>query len=111
MGFVVEIVPTIIDLISFFSERLDGFLGSSMISRARKQQFLNYRAHNLRQWCEDEHSRVDDRPFGGGVGMVLRPGPIVRAISDLRKEQSYVIYRVSGNLLASRDLIGLSKKK
>jgi hypothetical protein len=92
MGFVAEIVLMIIDLISLFSEMLDGFLGSSIISRARKQELLSYRPHNLRQWSEDRHGRVDDRPFGAVAGMVLRPGPIVRAIANLRKEQSYVTY-------------------
>ncbi|MDR1303375.1 MAG: tRNA (guanosine(37)-N1)-methyltransferase TrmD [Puniceicoccales bacterium] len=81
-----------IELLSLFPEMLDGFLGTSMIARARKRQLLQYRSHNLRQWSSDRHLRVDDRPFGGGAGMVLQPEPIARAIRDLRREQTEVIY-------------------
>jgi tRNA (guanine37-N1)-methyltransferase len=82
----------LIDLLSLFPEMLDGFLSTSIIARARKRQLLHYRSHNLRQWSSDKHLRVDDRPFGGGAGMVLQPEPIARAIGDLRREQTTVIY-------------------
>jgi tRNA (guanine37-N1)-methyltransferase len=82
----------LIELLSLFPEMLDGFLGTSIIARARKRQLLQYRSHNLRQWSSDKHLRVDDRPFGGGAGMVLQPEPIARAIRDLRREQTEVIY-------------------
>jgi tRNA (guanine37-N1)-methyltransferase len=82
----------IIDLLSLFPEMLEGFLGTSIIARARKRQLLHYRSHNLRQWSTDRHLKVDDRPFGGGAGMVLQPEPIGRAIGDLRRECSCVIY-------------------
>jgi tRNA (guanine37-N1)-methyltransferase len=82
----------IIDLLSLFPEMLDGFWGASIMARALEQQLLQYRAHNLRQWSKDKHLRVDDRPFGGGAGMVLQPEPIAQAIRDLRGEQTCVIY-------------------
>jgi tRNA (guanine37-N1)-methyltransferase len=82
----------LIELLSLFPEMLDGFLSTSIIARARKRQLLQYRSHNLRQWSSDKHLRVDDRPFGGGAGMVLQPEPISRAIRDLRRERTQVIY-------------------
>jgi tRNA (guanine37-N1)-methyltransferase len=82
----------IIDLLSLFPEMLDGFLNTSIIARARKNQLLHCYAHNLRQWSTDKYRKVDDRPFGGGAGMVIQPEPLARAIRDLKTEQSYVIY-------------------
>ncbi|UPA28145.1 MAG: tRNA (guanosine(37)-N1)-methyltransferase TrmD [Verrucomicrobiota bacterium] len=81
-----------IDLISLFPDMLDGFMASSILARAQKQGFLEYHKHNLRQWSENKHFKVDDRPFGGGAGMLLQPGPVIRAIQALRTEESCVIY-------------------
>jgi tRNA (guanine37-N1)-methyltransferase len=82
----------IIDLISLFPDMLDGFLNSSIIARAQKKQLLSYRSHNLRRWSNDKYFKVDDRPFGGGAGMVLQPEPIARAINELKGEGTYSVY-------------------
>ncbi|MDR1434932.1 MAG: tRNA (guanosine(37)-N1)-methyltransferase TrmD [Puniceicoccales bacterium] len=82
----------IIDLISLFPEMLDGFLNASIIARAQKKQLLQYRSHNLRQWSSSKHFKVDDRPFGGGAGMVLQPEPIARAINELGGEGTYTVF-------------------
>jgi tRNA (guanine37-N1)-methyltransferase len=82
----------IIDLLSLFPEMLDGFLHTSIIARAQKNQRLHCRTHDLRQWSTDKHRKVDDRPFGGGAGMVIQPEPLAWAIRDLKTEQASVIY-------------------
>ncbi|MDR0418362.1 MAG: tRNA (guanosine(37)-N1)-methyltransferase TrmD [Puniceicoccales bacterium] len=82
----------IIDVVSLFPEMLDGFLGTSIVARARKKQLLLCRSHNLRRWSTNKHRKVDDRPFGGGAGMVIQLEPLVQAIRDLSTEQSSVIY-------------------
>jgi tRNA (guanine37-N1)-methyltransferase len=82
----------IIDLVSLFPEVLDCFVNTSIIARARKNQLLHYHAHNLRQWSTDKHRKVDDRPFGGGAGMLIQPEPLMRAIKALKTEYAHVIY-------------------
>jgi tRNA (guanine37-N1)-methyltransferase len=82
----------IIDVVSLFPEMLDGLMSTSIIARARKKQLLLYHSHNLRHWSTNKHLKVDDRPFGGGAGMVIQSEPLVRAIRDLTTEQSLVIY-------------------
>ncbi|MDR0740968.1 MAG: tRNA (guanosine(37)-N1)-methyltransferase TrmD [Puniceicoccales bacterium] len=81
-----------IDLLSLFPEMIDGFMQTSIIARAQKNQFLHCRTHDLRQWSTDKHRKVDDRPFGGGAGMVIQPEPLARAIKNLKTEQSSTIY-------------------
>ncbi|MDR2813019.1 MAG: tRNA (guanosine(37)-N1)-methyltransferase TrmD [Puniceicoccales bacterium] len=82
----------IIDLLSLFPEMLDGFLQTSIIARAQKNQLLHCHTHNLRRWSIDKHRKVDGRPFGGGAGMVIQPEPLARAIRDLKTEQSHTLY-------------------
>jgi tRNA (guanine37-N1)-methyltransferase len=59
--------------------------------RARKSGLLDLRIHNLRDWTHDRHRTVDDRPFGGGPGMLLKPEPIFEAVESLRRDQTKVI--------------------
>ncbi|MDR2806540.1 MAG: tRNA (guanosine(37)-N1)-methyltransferase TrmD [Puniceicoccales bacterium] len=82
----------IIDLISLFPEMLSGFMDASILGRAQKKQLLQYYSHNLRQWTSNKYQKVDDRPFGGGAGMVLQAEPIAKAIRALKRAQTYVIY-------------------
>ncbi|MBL8892149.1 MAG: tRNA (guanosine(37)-N1)-methyltransferase TrmD [Planctomycetaceae bacterium] len=73
-----------IDVFSLFPELFSGFLGESILKRALDRQLLDVRLHNPRQWTENKHGRVDDRPYGGGPGMVLSPQPIVDAVEAIR---------------------------
>lgn len=63
-----------------------------MIKRARKKGILDIRQTDIRDFAEGKHRRVDDRPFGGGPGMILMPGPVCSAIRSVKKEDSHVIY-------------------
>ncbi|TSC53620.1 MAG: hypothetical protein LiPW31_336 [Microgenomates group bacterium LiPW_31] len=73
------------DIITIFPEIFNSFLRESLIARAQKKGLLKIRVHNLRKWTKDRHKTVDDRPFGGGLGMVVKVEPVFRAISTLTK--------------------------
>ena len=68
-----------------------GPLDESIIKRARKNGLLDLNIHDLRDWTHDRHKTVDDRPFGGGPGMLMKPEPIFEAVESLRREQTRVI--------------------
>jgi len=74
------------DVITIFPEIFKSYLGESLISRAQKKKFIKINLHNLRKWTEDRHQTVDDRPFGGGLGMVLKIGPIYKAVNELKRK-------------------------
>jgi len=69
----------------------DGVLGESIIKRAKKKGKADIRVHNLRDWTDDKHRKVDDKPFGGGPGMVIKPQPLFDAVSDLKGRSSRVV--------------------
>jgi tRNA (guanine37-N1)-methyltransferase len=80
-----------VDVITIFPEMLEGFLGQSMMKRAAKAGHVTFNLINLRDFAEDRHRTTDDRPFGGGPGMVMKPEPIFRAVESLRTQTSRVI--------------------
>ena len=81
-----------IDILSLFPEFFDTPFACSMIKRAREKGLLNIRCINIRDFADDKHQTVDDRPYGGGPGMVMKPEPAVRAIRSVKREGSHVIY-------------------
>ncbi len=80
-----------IDVLTLFPAMFAGPLDESIIMRARKTGLLDLKIHNLRDWAHDKHRTVDDRPFGGGPGMLLKPEPIFEAVESLKREQTKVI--------------------
>ena len=73
-----------IDILTLFPEICRAPLSESMIKRARENGIVDLRIHNLRDWTTDKHHIVDDAPFGGGQGMVMKPEPIFAAVEELR---------------------------
>jgi tRNA (guanine37-N1)-methyltransferase len=71
------------DIITIFPEFFSGAFEHGIIRRAQSSGLIEVRAHDLRGWTEDRHRQVDDRPFGGGDGMVLKPEPIFAAVESL----------------------------
>jgi len=71
------------DILTIFPGMFDGYLNESMIKRARARKLLDIRVHDLRAWAAGKHRQVDDRPFGGGPGMLLKVEPIYRALKKL----------------------------
>lgn len=80
-----------IDIVTIFPTMLDGFLGQSMLKRAAEKGAVRFRVVNLRDYTKDRHQTVDDRPFGGGPGMILKPGPLFRAVEAIRSPEARVI--------------------
>src|SRR5438105_4795690 len=80
-----------IDVLTLFPAMFAGPLDESIIKRAREAGLLDLKIHNLRDYAHDRHKTVDDRPFGGGPGMLLKPEPIFEAVEALRRERTRVI--------------------
>lgn len=70
-----------IDILTLFPEMLAPALGASILGRAAKGGFVTYHLHDIRKWTHDKHGKVDDRPFGGGPGMVMMAQPIYDAVT------------------------------
>lgn len=80
-----------VDIITLFPEICRASLGESMMGRAQEMGVLDLQIHNLRNWTTDRHHVVDDAPFGGGPGMVMKPEPIFAAVESLRGPESKVV--------------------
>jgi tRNA (guanine37-N1)-methyltransferase len=80
-----------IDVLTLFPAMFAGPLDESIIKRARGAGLLDLTIHNLRDYAHDRHRTVDDRPFGGGPGMLLKPEPVFEAVEKLKREKTRVI--------------------
>lgn len=101
-----------IDLLSLFPEYFRGPFDVSMMMRAREKGYLEIRHVNIRDFAEGKHKKVDDRPFGGGPGMILAPEPVAKAIRSVRKPHSKVIYlSPQGTLLTPTKCQELAKEE
>ena len=83
--------PLRIDILTIFPGMLDSVLGESILKRAQDAGLVTIRCVNLRDWATGPHRTTDDRPYGGGPGMVMKPEPVFKAIDDLRTPESKVI--------------------
>ena len=75
-----------IDIVTLFPEICRGPLSESIMKRAQENRIVELHIHNLRDWTTDKHHVVDDAPFGGGQGMVMKPEPIYAALEDLKSQ-------------------------
>ncbi len=80
-----------IDVLTLFPAMFAGPLDESIIKRAREAGLLDLQLHQLRDWTHDRHKTVDDRPLGGGPGMLLKPEPIFEAVESLKRENTRVV--------------------
>jgi tRNA (guanine37-N1)-methyltransferase len=74
------------DVITIFPEIFNSYLKEALISRALEKKMIKFKAHNLRDWAEDKRKTIDDRPFGGGLGMVIKAEPVFKAVIDIKKK-------------------------
>ena len=101
-----------IEILSLFPEYFKGPFDESILKRARDKGLLNIRHTQIRDFALDKHRRVDDRPYGGGPGMVMKPEPVVKAIRSVRRAASHVVYlSAKGTLLTAEKCRLLSQKK
>lgn len=100
-----------IDILSLFPEAFQGPLNVSILKRAQQLGLLTVNLIDIRDFAEGKHKRVDDRPYGGGPGMVMMPGPCARAIRSIKTEDSHVVYlSPQGEMLKAQKCEQLSKK-
>ena len=81
-----------IDVLTLFPGMLDGFLAESILGKGLERGLLSVAVHDLRGWTTDKHRTADDRPFGGGAGMVMKPEPVFAAIEQLQSHGCRRIY-------------------
>ena len=79
-----------IDIVTLFPEICRAPLSESIMKRAQEKRIVDLHIHNLRDWTTDKHRVVDDAPFGGGQGMVMKPEPIFAVVEDLNQQTSNV---------------------
>ncbi len=84
-------VPLQIDILTIFPRMLDSILGESMLKRAQEAGLVQIRCVNLRDYATGTHLNTDDRPYGGGPGMVMKPEPVFKAVDDLRRPETKVL--------------------
>jgi tRNA (guanine37-N1)-methyltransferase len=100
-----------IDVLTLFPRMLDGFLAESILGKGLEKGLLSVAVHDLRQWCADKHRTADDRPFGGGAGMVMKPEPVFAAIEQLQSPGCKRIYLTpDGTPLTPAIADGLSRE-
>lgn len=80
-----------IDIITIFPNQITSFINEGIFRIAKEKNALEINVHDLRKWTEDNHKTVDDKPFGGGAGMVMMVEPVFKAIKELKKENTKVI--------------------
>lgn len=106
------------DIITIFPKIFDSYLKESLIKKAQKTGKISIRTHNLRKWTKGPHKIVDDRPYGGGLGMVLKIEPIFKAIEDIKKtkrvsnkKRKIVLFTPRGKQFNQKLAFGFSKLK
>lgn len=75
------------DVLTLFPQMFPGYLGQSLLHKAIEKGLVEVHVHDIRQWAHNKHHKVDDRPFGGGPGMVMRVEPIVECVEDIQQQQ------------------------
>ena len=86
-------------IITIFPNIFDSYFKESIIARAEKNHIIKIHVHDLRKWTKDKHKTVDDPPYGGGAGMIMKVEPVYKAISELRqknKNQKVLLFSAKG---------------
>lgn len=99
------------DIITIFPDIFKGFTSQSLLARAQKKNLISIKTYNLRDWTSDPHKTVDDRPYGGGAGMVMKVEPISQAVKSLRpsKKTRIILLSAKGKTFDQKKAKQLSK--
>lgn len=101
-----------IDILTLFPNMFDGFLSESIIKRAIQNKLVEINVINFRDYSTDPHKKVDDTPYGGGSGMVLKVQPIMDAVMDLKTDNTKVILLTpDGKTYNQKEAYNLSKEQ
>ena len=71
------------DVLTLFPEIFSGYMRQSILNKAIEKELVSLNVHNMRDWSEDKHNKIDDRPFGGGPGMILMAEPVVKCVREV----------------------------
>ncbi len=100
-----------IDILTLFPNMFNGPFEESIIKRAINKKLININIYNLRNWTKDKHKTVDDKPYGGGTGMLLMIEPIYKAIKELKHNKTKVILLTpQGKVFSQKKAKKLSKE-
>jgi tRNA (guanine37-N1)-methyltransferase len=93
-----------IDILTLFPEAFQGVFSFGIFQRAIEQKLVSISVHNIRDYTHDKHHTVDDYPYGGGAGMVLKPDPIFEAVESIKKEAEtpVILLTPQGRLFCQR---------
>lgn len=101
-----------IDIITIFPEAFESYFKQSIIKRAQEKDLVEINIINLRDFTTDKYQKVDDKPFGGGPGMVMMVEPLIKAVESIKKENSKVIITsAGGEFLKQSKSVELSKEE
>ncbi|MGI5897706.1 MAG: tRNA (guanosine(37)-N1)-methyltransferase TrmD [Candidatus Dojkabacteria bacterium] len=78
------------DIITIFPKAVEEYINVGIVNNARKNNLVEINVHDLRKWTTDKHKTVDDTPYGGGPGMIMKVEPIFKAVDELKKENTIV---------------------
>jgi len=98
------------DIITIFPEIFDSYFKESLINRAVKKKLIKIKVHNLRDYTKDKHKRVDDKAFGGGLGMVMKVEPIFKAVKKIKKKGKVILFTPRGKKFTQKMAHNLSKQ-
>lgn len=100
------------DIITIFPKAVEEYINVGIVNNARKSNLVKINVHDLRKWTTDKHKTVDDTPYGGGPGMIMKVEPIFKAVEDLKKENTVVaITTPKGEKLVQEKLKEFSLEK
>ena len=100
------------DIITIFPNTIEEYINTGIVRIAREKGLVEINVHDLRKWTTDKHKTVDDTPYGGGPGMIMKIEPIYKAIKELKKENTLVaITTPKGEQLKQKKLVEFSKEK
>jgi len=107
------------DVLTIFPNMISGYASESILGRAQEKKLIAIQAHDLRDWAEDKHRRVDDTPYGGGPGMVMKVDVFEKAVREVKGQKSkiksqrskvrVVLTSASGKTFSQKDAIRLAK--
>src|SRR6478672_5370760 len=99
-----------LNVVTLFPEIFGTAFSTSILKRAKEKKLVEYRVVNLRDYTHDRHKTVDDAPYGGGAGMVLKPEPFFEAVEDLAAKPPIVLLSARGKAFDHATAVRLSLK-
>ena len=100
------------DIITIFPETVKKYIDTGILKNAVKKELVKINVHDLRKWTKDKHRTVDDTPYGGGPGMIMKVEPIYEAVKELKEKDTVVaITTPKAKVIKQQDLEDFSQKK